>query len=211
MPENVVFCSKCGAQNTSNAQFCQSCGASVMPVPATVQPVSAPVYPAAPVYPPVAQVQAGYYAGFWIRVLAYIIDRIVIGIAATPFYVILVLPGLLRVIHEAQSSGGEPSPEMIFSMIGDASVFLILVFVGYWLYEALLTASSWQGTVGKRILRLKVVDEAGNRISFARSTGRFFAKILSQLILWIGFIMVAFTDKKRGLHDMIARTLVIRY
>jgi len=211
MPDNVVFCSKCGAQNASNAQFCQNCGASVMPVPATVQPVSAPVYPAAPVYAPVARVQAGYYAGFWIRVLAYIIDRIVIGIAATPFYVILVLPGLLRVIHEAQSSGGEPSPEMIFSMIGDASVFLILVFVGYWLYEALLTASSWQGTVGKRLLRLKVVDEAGNRISFARSTGRFFAKILSQLILWIGFIMVAFTDKKRGLHDMIARTLVIRY
>jgi uncharacterized RDD family membrane protein YckC len=192
MPENVVFCSKCGAQNTSNAQFCQSCGASVMPVPATVQPVSAPVYPAAPVavYPPVAQVQAGYYAGFWIRFLAYVIDRIVIGIAAAPFYVILVLPGLLRMIHEAQSGGGEPSTEMILSIIGSASIFLVLVFVGYWLYEALLTASSWQGTVGKRLLRLKVVDEAGNRISFARSTGRFFAKILSQLILWIGFIMV---------------------
>jgi len=143
--------------------------------------------------------------------LAYIIDRIVIGIAATPFYVVLVLPSVLRIIHEAESSGGEPSPEMIFSIIGSASIFFIVAFVGYWLYEALLTASSWQGTVGKRVLRLKVTDEAGNRISFARSTGRFFAKILSQVILWIGFIMVAFTDKKRGLHDMLAGTLVMRY
>ncbi len=143
--------------------------------------------------------------------MAYIIDRIVIGIAATPFYVVLVLPSVLRIIHEAESSGGEPSPEMIFSIIGSASIFFIVAFVGYWLYEALLTASSWQGTVGKRVLRLKVTDEAGNRISFARSTGRFFAKILSQVILWIGFIMVAFTDKKRGLHDMLAGTLVMRY
>ncbi len=90
-------------------------------------------------------------------------------------------------------------------------MFLILVFVGYWLYEALLTASSWQGTIGKRILRLKVTDEAGNRISFGRSTGRFFAKILSYVTLWIGFIMVAFTDKKRGLHDILAGTVVTRY
>ena len=142
--------------------------------------------------------------------LAFILDRIVVGVAAAPFYFALVLPSLLRIIHEAENNG-EPSPEMIFSIIGGASMFLILVFVGYWLYEALLTASSWQGTIGKRVLRLKVTDEAGNRISFGRSTGRFFAKILSYATLWIGFIMVAFTDKKRGLHDILAGTVVVRY
>jgi uncharacterized RDD family membrane protein YckC len=96
-------------------------------------------------------------------------------------------------------------------MLGAISTFIILVFIGHWLYEALLTSSSWQGTVGKRILRLKVTDEAGNRIGFGRATGRFFGKILSHLILWIGFIMIAFTDRKRGLHDMMAGTLVMKY
>jgi len=58
------------------------------------------------------------------------------------------------------------------------------------------------------IFGMKVTDLNGNRISFARATGRHFAKWLSTLILWIGFIMVGFTDRKQGLHDMLAGTLV---
>jgi uncharacterized RDD family membrane protein YckC len=211
MPENLVFCSKCGAQNSGAAQACQNCGVALWPAGISVQPAQAaapPYVPQPAVYAPAAP---SPYAGFWIRFVAFILDRIVVGIVAAPFYVVLVLPNLLRMIREAESSRGEPSPEMIFSILGGVSVFLIVFFVGYWLYEALLTASSWQGTIGKRVLRLKVTDEAGNRISFARSTGRFFAKILSYMILWIGFIMIAFTDKKRGLHDMLAGTLVMRY
>lgn len=209
MPENFIFCSKCGAQNADTAQFCQNCGLTLSTGLAPAQAAApARAYAQQPVvYAPAA---SSAYAGFWIRVLAFILDRIVVGVAAAPFYFALVLPSLLRIIHEAENNG-EPSPEMIFSIIGGASMFLILVFVGYWLYEALLTASSWQGTIGKRILRLKVTDEAGNRISFGRSTGRFFAKILSYVTLWIGFIMVAFTDKKRGLHDILAGTVVTRY
>jgi uncharacterized RDD family membrane protein YckC len=65
--------------------------------------------------------------------------------------------------------------------------------------------------VGKKVVRLKVTDEAGNRISFARATARFFGKILSHMIMDVGFVMVAFTDRKQGLHDMIAGTLVTRY
>lgn len=169
--------------------------------------VSAPTYPQPPAY---AFAPSSPYGGFWIRFVAYIIDRIIVGIVATPFFFIIAMPTILRVAHEAERNQ-EPSPEFVFSMLGALSTFIVLFFVGYWLYEALLTSSSWQGTVGKRVLRLKVTDEAGNRIGFGRSTGRFFAKILSQALLWIGFIMVAFTDRKRGLHDMIAGTLVVRY
>ena len=79
------------------------------------------------------------------------------------------------------------------------------------LYEILLTSSSWQGTIGKKLLHLKVTDDFGNRISVARSTGRFFAKILSSMASYIGFIMIAFMDRKRGLHDVIAHTQVLRY
>lgn len=209
MPENL-FCSKCGTQNLGNAEFCQKCGGSLWPAPAATQTAAgvAPAY----TQQPVAYVAgpASPYAGFWIRVVAYILDRIVVSIVAAPFYFVLVLPSVLRIVRESERNG-EPSPEVIFSVLGGVSLFLIVFFVGYWLYEALLTSSSWQGTIGKRVLRLKVTDEAGNRISFGRATGRFFAKILSHFILWIGFIMVAFTDRKRGLHDMLAGTVVMRY
>jgi uncharacterized RDD family membrane protein YckC len=59
-------------------------------------------------------------------------------------------------------------------------------------------------------LGLKVTDLEGRRISFARATGRHFAKILSGLMFFIGFIMAGFTQRKQALHDMIAGTLVVR-
>jgi uncharacterized RDD family membrane protein YckC len=210
-----IFCSKCGTRNVGTGQSCQQCGATLA-MGAAVQPVqaSAPAYPAQPAYPaPPAYALAppSPYGGFWMRLLAFIIDRIVISIVATPLFFIMAMPAITRIIHEAEQNQDNPSPELVISMLGAISTFIILAFVGQWLYEALLTASSWQGTVGKRVLRLKVTDEAGSRISFGRATGRFFAKILSQALLWIGFIMVAFTDRKRGLHDMIAGTLVMKY
>jgi uncharacterized RDD family membrane protein YckC len=172
---------------------------------------TAPAYAVQPAYSqPMAYSYGSPYGGFWIRFLAYFIDRIVVGLAAAPFYFILVLPRLIPIIHEAQRNR-EPSPEMIGEIIGAAFTYALFAVLGVWLYDALLTSSSWQGTVGKKLLRLKVTDEAGNGISFGRATGRFFGKILSGLILYIGFIMIAFTDRKRGLHDMVAGTLVMKY
>ncbi|HEY2115573.1 MAG TPA: RDD family protein [Candidatus Angelobacter sp.] len=150
------------------------------------------------------------YGGFWIRLLAYLIDHVILSAVAAPLFFLLVLPTILSVIHGAERNQ-EPSPEMVFAILSSVFIYIVLAFVGQWLYEALLTSSSWQGTIGKRVLRLKVVDEAGNRVGFGRATGRFFAKILSSWFLCIGFIMVGFTDRKRGLHDMLAATLVMRY
>jgi uncharacterized RDD family membrane protein YckC len=79
-----------------------------------------------------------------------------------------------------------------------------------WIYEAALESSSKQATLGKMALALKVTDLAGQRISFVRATGRHFAKILSGMILMIGYIMAGFTERKQALHDMIAGTLVQR-
>jgi uncharacterized RDD family membrane protein YckC len=192
-----------------------SAGAPAPIQPAPVQPTqtAAPAYSPQPAYAqPVvyAPAPSSPYGGFWIRFLAYFIDRLILGIVATPLYFILIMPRLLPLIQDAESNG-EPSPQMIAALVGAGVTAGCLVLIGAWLYEALLTCSSWQGTIGKKVLRLKVTDEAGNRIGFGRSTGRFFAKILSQLILWIGFIMIGFTDRKRGLHDMLAGTLVMKY
>lgn len=142
------------------------------------------------------------YGGFWIRVVASLVDDLIRSAVLIPMCLILVLP-TVRTMSQHDWEEGDLAP--FFAMLFLA---LALAVLGAWLYEALLTSSSWQGTVGKRMLSLKVTDLEGNRISFARASGRFFAKILSRMIWHIGFIMVAFTQRKQGLHDFLAGTLV---
>jgi uncharacterized RDD family membrane protein YckC len=210
MQENFVFCSKCGAQNFASAQSCQKCGGGLSVGLAPMPPAApAQAYAAAPAVA-YAAVPTSRYGGFWLRLLAHLIDHVILGIVAAPLFFILVLPVIFRVVNEAEQNQ-EPSPEMIVAIISSVFVYILLAFVGQWLYEALLTSSSWQGTVGKRVVQLKVTDESGNRIGFGRATGRFFAKILSGMFFCVGFIMVGLTDRKRGLHDMLAGTLVMRY
>jgi uncharacterized RDD family membrane protein YckC len=96
--------------------------------------------------------------------------------------------------------------------------FLMLIFtlagvsvIGQWLYCGYLESGEKQATWGKQALNLYVTDLSGNRISFGRASGRFFAKIISGLIpLGIGYIMAGFTERKQALHDMIASCLVLR-
>ncbi len=138
----------------------------------------APVQPM-PVTSSIAAYAAHPYGGFWIRVVAWVIDAIIVG---------LIFPvAMLSGIH----------------VVGFG-----LGFFGGWLYEALLTSSSLQATLGKLILGLRVTDLQGQRVSFGRATARHFAKYLSAAILGIGYLMVAFTERKQGLHDIIAGTLV---
>jgi uncharacterized RDD family membrane protein YckC len=82
--------------------------------------------------------------------------------------------------------------------------------MGNWVYFASLESSPWRATLGKKALGLMVVDLAGNRISFPRASGRFFAKIISSMTFLIGFLMAGFTAKKQALHDMLAGCLVTR-
>jgi uncharacterized RDD family membrane protein YckC len=86
----------------------------------------------------------------------------------------------------------------------------VITIAGYYLYYAFMESSANQATVGKIALGLKVTDEEGNRISFGRALGRTVAKILSALILFMGFVMAGFTDRKQALHDTIAHTLVVK-
>ena len=190
------------------AQFCQNCGLTLSSNLAPTQAAApARAYAAAP---PVAYAPPSIYGGFWIRLLAHLIDHVILGAIAAPMFFIIALPTIVRVAHEAERNQ-EPSPEMIMAILSSVFLYAAIAFIGQWLYEALLTSSSWQGTIGKRVLRLKVVDEAGNRIGFGRATGRFFAKILSSMFFCIGFIMVGFTERKRGLHDMLAGAVVMKY
>lgn len=79
-----------------------------------------------------------------------------------------------------------------------------------WLYYALMESSNMQATLGKMALGLYVTDLNGNKIGFGRATGRFFGKIISGLILCVGFMMAGWTQKKQALHDIMAETLVLK-
>ena len=79
-----------------------------------------------------------------------------------------------------------------------------------WLYYALLESSKLQGTLGKVALNIRVTDLGGRRISFARASGRFFGRVLSNLTLGIGYLIQVFTQRRQALHDLLAGTLVVR-
>ena len=198
MVQETVFCSRCGQSNLVGGAFCEKCGASLSAagMPGAV-PAGTPVIPVIVVDSP--------YGGFWIRVLAYLIDRVVVGAMYSPVVVYFAL----RMVSELRRVPPH-GPEQLAPIFHFITIVAPLALLVQWLYEALLTSSSWQATVGKRVLDLKVTDEAGNPISFEQATGRFFAKILSGLICGIGFLMVAFTERRQGLHDIIAGTLVVK-
>jgi uncharacterized RDD family membrane protein YckC len=138
------------------------------------------------------------YAGFWLRFAAYLIDSILIGLVFVP------LGAVLGVMLAA--SGDNYDSDLMMGLSGLIRVGSILTG---WLYASLLESSSWQGTVGKKLTGLRVTDLNGNRISFAKATGRYFGKILSGMICLVGFFMAAFTEKRQALHDQLAGTLVL--
>lgn len=223
MTNGVIYCNRCGAQNSALAKFCSNCG-----TPFTGDPASAPATPvgltpspqgpaqppspppavstayAAPVPPPMygPTTGAARYGGFWIRFVAVIIDAIVVGLVTGP--VSLIMGVVLGLAGHAVSMPNEGAQLASFMVTG---AFGALV---HWIYEAALESSKHQATLGKMALGLKVTDLEGRRISFGRATGRHFAKWISWLTITIGFIIAGFTERKQALHDMIAGTLVKR-
>ena len=99
---------------------------------------------------------------------------------------------------------------MIGSMIAVAGATALLTTVIALLYWSLMESSKYQATVGKIALGLKVTDLDGNSLDFVKSLIRNVCKIISGMILFIGYIMAGFTEKKQGLHDIIAGTLVVK-
>jgi uncharacterized RDD family membrane protein YckC len=193
----AAYCAKCGApQPSAAASTTPSAGTPVVAAGATGY---APAY----VAPTTAAVG---YGGFWIRFVAIIIDAIIVSIATLPLR-FLIVGSIFTTGFPLH--GNVDIAEMGPLFAAGGKIFL-LERVAWWLYDALMTASSQQGTVGKMAFGLKVTDLQGQRISFARATGRHFAKYISFFICFVGFIMAGFTARKQALHDMIAGTYVIK-
>jgi len=140
------------------------------------------------------------YAGFWLRLMAYIVDWLVLTVLG----VILITGLSLLLTYLGNDLGNESAVMMLQGMAKVITLIMALI------YYAAMESSSKQATLGKLALGIKVTDLKGERISFLKASVRFLSKILSVLLLFIGFIMIAFTQKKQGLHDMIAGAVVIK-
>jgi uncharacterized RDD family membrane protein YckC len=152
------------------------------------------------------------YAGFWKRVLAYILDALVLWIPNLLLGALLGERAAQAALQQAQLQAGNDPQLMLQAMqayLHAAAPAILAQMVLSWLYFALCESSAWQATVGKRALGLRVTDLAGRRIGFGKASGRYFAKLLSAFILGIGFLMVAWTRRKQGLNDFLADTLVL--
>jgi uncharacterized RDD family membrane protein YckC len=219
-----MYCSKCGTQLPEGTSFCGACGQPTGGVPqAAVTPSMAvgggsavPAYAApgsvSPYAPSVVPaVLPSPYAGFWLRFLAYLIDSVLAGIVFGIFALLVVAivgVGYFRTIFESLNSEDSTVPAAFIALILLASAFSVLIT---WVYYAWMESSQYQGTLGKMALGLIVTDQQGRPVTFARASGRFFAKIITGMIpLGIGYIMAGFTEKKQALHDMIAGCLVLR-
>ena len=122
-------------------------------------------------------------AGFWIRFVAAIIDSIIVGVGY----------GIL-----------------MFAMIAIEMYALAMILGFIWAlgYHIYFPSSDMMATPGKALLGLKITDESGNKIGVGKAMLRYIGYIISALVLYIGFIIVGFTENKRGLHDMVASTRV---
>ena len=226
-------CNKCGSLLAEDATFCNHCGSSVQPAPPAVSEPEPPsvtvlIEPGAGVWAPAPDAAAtpeesapaqapseraytapfvtpaampapqpaftARYAGFWRRFAALLIDWFV-------FSSIEIFIAAARGIPLNARPSTEP--EVV------AKAFLINLVI-FWLYWAISESSPWQASIGKRAMDVYVTDLKGCRISFAQASGRFFGKVISAIILGVGFIMIAFTERKQGLHDLLAGCLVVR-
>ncbi|MBN2098436.1 MAG: RDD family protein [Dehalococcoidia bacterium] len=181
-----MFCTECGKEQLGNPTFCRNCGAKLAVGPT--------------IWNGPATVEAVEYAGFWRRFAAFLIDWLLIFVIS---FVIGIVVGIVMIAL----MGSEDNEALtVIATVLDYTVGLVIS----WIYFASQESSSAQATLGKRALGIIVTDLDGKRVSFGRATGRFFGRIVSALILWIGFLMIAFTERKQGLHDLIANCLVVR-
>lgn len=142
-------------------------------------------------------------AGFWMRFAAYIIDALILLVPGYP--IARVIPSLMGVALPDQ-----PTLDQLIAFLPASCLVNVITLVIGWFYFALMECSANQGTLGKMALGIKVTDMAGQRITFGRASGRYFGKLLSGLILYVGYMMAGWTEKKQALHDILANTLVVR-
>ncbi len=188
-PSEEPRCPRCHSINEPTVAFCYSCG---LPFDDENRPRSATVSP------------VGRPAGFWIRAVAALIDG---GVLLLVFIFLGALwPGVDRLEFQ------EPLPEASSTELTASDLswtaldtIALIMSVAYYT----LSISIWSTTIGKRVVGIYVLRPNGSRVGVGRAFARYLASQLSALLLFAGYLMVAFRSDKRGLHDLICDTVVV--
>lgn len=183
-----------------------------LPLP---EPATAAAADTSPYAPPAAAVasEEGFVAGhevvhvgFWKRAAALFIDSMVVGFA---YYIVMIAAMLVVGVGAFAMVGNDNPTAGGAALMGMMGLVYLLYPVVSAIYYAGFESSSKQATLGKMAVGIKVVDRDGRRLSLKHALGRWLSAGLNYLTLYIGYLMAAFTDRKRGLHDMVAGTLVV--
>ncbi len=190
----MPYCPHCQSPNPDEAQYCRNCGYLLASTAGGAAP-SATATAACPScrawVPPTAefcpscghQLAGRVYAGFWIRLLAFIIDWVIL------FVISVVVQFALGVDNVATASLLQIAVRAVYT-------------IGFW--------TALGATPGKMALGLRVTMASGEPIGLGPAVLRYIGYFLSGIILLIGYLMIGFTREKRGLHDFIAGTVVIK-
>ena len=181
-PPSSVSCPRCTAVNDARTTFCYSCGLPLDEFGGVPGPTAK-----------VAVAAEGTPAGFWIRLLAWFIDTVVL--VMVQLALLAALPGTSIEAYYSDDA---------FWTRADG----IMAIVGAFYYT--VGVSVFSTTIGKRALGLYVIRRDGTRVSGLRAFGRHLASGVSALVLGVGYLMIAFSSDKRGLHDHISDTVVVK-
>lgn len=211
--QEPIICEDCGTKVTAGAATCPNCGLDFASQGAWESRVEESIGGAFPLPPEEAlhgkpegsSSRAGRVqpASFGSRLAAYFVDYILVTVLSYGAAAVVAV-GMFAMSDSGVDSW-EDEPPLPFLIAILASSFTIP-----FLYFTLMECSSLQATLGKKLVGIRVTDLSGQRITFGRAATRFLGKILSALILMIGFLMAAFTERKQALHDIMASTLVVR-
>ena len=149
------------------------------------------------------------FGGFWIRFVASLLDGVILAVVAGIFSAFLFPAFMSRGLVRNSNPTPEEALAMIAPMLGIMGVIVLLNMIVGCSYETFFIARLG-ATPGKMALGLKVVRPDGGPITGSRAAGRYFAKMISGMILMIGYIIAGLDSQKRALHDMICDTRVIK-
>jgi uncharacterized RDD family membrane protein YckC len=233
LPVAQKHCPKCGTVNTPDARFCLKCGQPLLDIAAPGQKTCkgcGTANDAASQYclkcglklPDVSVMGVPLkYGGFWPRLAAIFIDTIILStvtsIATFPLY----LP-IMKKMSDWLSSVSYSQTTDPFTFLNEVTTsdwylqlvaysFLVTVIntVVYCLYYT-VGVGKWGTTIGKTACGLKVIRTDGSRVSYGRAFARYWARVINGLTLGLTYLVVAFSGKKQGIHDMICDTLVVK-
>ncbi|MGD0298185.1 MAG: RDD family protein [Bryobacteraceae bacterium] len=191
---DAKFCSECGRPYApddlvafGNSLVCAECK------PLFTQKLREGIRPAG----------AAHYGGFWIRYLAVLVDSLIFSV------LIVILFAILLMLFPVDWANLQRSPAGLLQLLEIEGVVWLVALVFEGVYETLMIGR-YAATLGKMACGLRVVMSDGGQVTYGRSLGRHFAKLLSGFMMFIGYIMAGFDDEKRALHDRICDTRVIK-